>query len=162
MTQLDINTHTHSLRLNCSSFPSPLLGESEGARSDANWVKCSGKWIFPPGLLNSSSELALCVLACGCVSQFFFPLFFLLWVWECKFSQHVCIKKWAHGCLSSALFLSVCFEPQTGLWSFFFSFFLPPPCQEISWCILVYCQKRKTFILWVILSPIYNQTLKKF
>lgn len=58
--------------LNCSSVPSSLLGESDGAKSDANWVKCSGKWIFPPGLLNSSSELALCMFASGCVSQFFF------------------------------------------------------------------------------------------
>lgn len=57
-------TRTHSVT--SSSFLSPLLGESDEARSNANWVKCSGKWLFPMGLLNSSSELALsrCVFVC--------------------------------------------------------------------------------------------------
>ncbi len=65
------HTHTHTHHMTCSSFPSPLRRESDGARSNANWVKCSGKWLFPLGLLNSSSELALspcvCVCVCACV-----------------------------------------------------------------------------------------------
>lgn len=67
MTLSGVFTYTHTHPITCSSFPSPLLRESYGARSNANWVKCSGKWLFPLGLLNSSSELALCICVCVCV-----------------------------------------------------------------------------------------------
>lgn len=79
-------THTHTVTI--SLFPSPLLGESDEARSNANWVKCSGKWLFPMGLLNSSSELALsrCVFVCVCQ-----PHFLLLHSWVCE-SKLFCMR----------------------------------------------------------------------
>lgn len=70
-------THKHTHKLTCS--PSPLLGGSSGARSNANCVKCSGKRLFPAVLFNSSSELALfivsqshtlCVLTFVCILSF--------------------------------------------------------------------------------------------
>lgn len=99
MTLLTHTPNTHSTT--CSSFPSPLLGESDGARSNANWVKCSGKWLFPPGLLNSSSELALSICVCVCVSV---RVHVFGWVWEC---QLFCMCIYVKACVR----LHVCLHP---------------------------------------------------
>lgn len=114
-----VYSHTHILFLTCSQFPTHLLRESDWARSNANWVKCSGKWLFPLGLLNSSSELALslcvCVRLCVCVSQF---LHLHLWVWKCKL-LHMCLRAWKcerlDECVCSSLFLPGRSGLQTGL-----------------------------------------------
>lgn len=96
-------THTHSVT--SSSFLSPLLGESDEARSNANWVKCSGKWLFPMGLLNSGSELALSRCVFVCVHATLLALTFM-GVWKQIVANVLYLCAWKCVCLD--VYVCVC------------------------------------------------------